>query len=56
MKVFYRTEQVAESSQPSPSALKPRLVVEDWRQHAEIQVDLFVTGFLKARIFGGVMQ
>lgn len=41
MKVFYRTEQVAESSQPSPSALKPRLVVEDWRQHAEIQVDLF---------------
>jgi acetoin utilization deacetylase AcuC-like enzyme len=30
MKVFYRPEQVATSCQPSPSALKPRLVVADW--------------------------
>ena len=30
MKVFYRPEQVASSYLPSPSALKPRLVVADW--------------------------
>jgi acetoin utilization deacetylase AcuC-like enzyme len=30
MKVFYRPEQVATSYQPSPSALKPKLVVADW--------------------------
>jgi len=40
MKVFYRPEQVATSTQPSPSALKPRLVVEDWLAHRQINVEI----------------
>lgn len=33
MKVFYRPEQVAPAQHSSPSAHKPRLVVEDWISH-----------------------
>ncbi len=33
MKVFYRKEQVGPPQRSSPSAHKPRLVVEDWRKH-----------------------
>ncbi len=40
MKVFYRPEQVATSRQPSPSALKPRLVVADWIQDPLIHADI----------------
>jgi acetoin utilization deacetylase AcuC-like enzyme len=40
MKVFYRPEQVATSTQPSPSALKPRLVVEDWLEHRQINAEI----------------
>ncbi len=40
MKVFYRPEQVATSTQPSPSALKPRLVVEDWLAHRQINAEI----------------
>lgn len=40
MKVFYRQEQVATSSQPSPSALKPRLVVEDWLADSQISAEI----------------
>jgi acetoin utilization deacetylase AcuC-like enzyme len=40
MKVFYRPEQVAASYQPSPSALKPRLVVADWLADPHINVEI----------------
>ena len=40
MKVFYRPEQVATSNQPSPSALKPRLVVADWLADPLIDADI----------------
>lgn len=40
MKVFYRPEQVATSCQPSPSALKPQLVVADWLEDAQIHVEI----------------
>jgi len=40
MKVFYRPEQVATSCQPSPSALKPMLVVADWLAHPEINAEI----------------
>lgn len=40
MKVFYRPEQVASSEQPSPSALKPRLVVADWLAQPDIKVEV----------------
>jgi acetoin utilization deacetylase AcuC-like enzyme len=43
MKVFYRPEQVAASRQPSPSALKPRLVVADWL--ADPQIDAQIISF-----------
>jgi acetoin utilization deacetylase AcuC-like enzyme len=33
MKVFYRKEQVGPPQRSSPSAHKPRLVVENWRKH-----------------------
>jgi acetoin utilization deacetylase AcuC-like enzyme len=40
MKVFYRPEQVATSCQPSPSALKPRLVVADWLADPGINAEI----------------
>lgn len=40
MKVFYRPEQVATSHQPSPSALKPKLVVADWLTHSDINAEI----------------
>jgi acetoin utilization deacetylase AcuC-like enzyme len=40
MKVFYRPEQVATSCQPSPSALKPRLVVADWLKDPQIYAEI----------------
>lgn len=40
MKVFYRPEQVASSHQPSPSALKPRWVVEDWLADPRISAEI----------------
>lgn len=40
MKVFYRPEQVAKSDQPSPSALKPKLVVADWLTHPDINAEI----------------
>jgi acetoin utilization deacetylase AcuC-like enzyme len=40
MKVFYRTEQVATSHQPSPSALKPKLVVADWLTQPDINAEI----------------
>lgn len=40
MKVFYRPEQVATSYQPSPSALKPRLVVADWLADPNINAEI----------------
>lgn len=40
MKVFYRPEQVATSEQPSPSALKPRLVVADWLARPDINAEI----------------
>lgn len=40
MKVFYRPEQVASSYQPSPSALKPRLVVADWLADPQINAQI----------------
>ena len=40
MKVFYRPEQVATSYQPSPSALKPRLVVQDWLNDPQINAEI----------------
>ena len=43
MKVFYRPEQVAHTSSFSPSASKPRLVVEDWLKHPEFNIE--VCGF-----------
>lgn len=33
MRVFYREEMIAESGSYSPSAAKPKAVVEDWRAH-----------------------
>ena len=41
MKVFYRPEQVATSHQPSPSALKPRLVVADWLADPHINAEIY---------------
>ncbi len=43
MKVFYRPEQAAETASYSPSARKPRLVVEDWMKYPDFRVD--VCGF-----------
>jgi acetoin utilization deacetylase AcuC-like enzyme len=40
MKVFYRPEQVATSHQPSPSALKPKLVVADWLADPAINAEI----------------
>lgn len=40
MKVFYRPEQVARTSSFSPSALKPQLVVEDWLNRPELNVEV----------------
>jgi acetoin utilization deacetylase AcuC-like enzyme len=40
MKVFYRPEQVATSHQPSPSALKPRLVIQDWLTDEKINMEI----------------
>ena len=40
MKVFYRPEQVATSQQPSPSALKPKLVVADWLNQPDIKAEI----------------
>lgn len=40
MKVFYRREQVAPPQASSPSAHKPRLVVEDWAGHRRIHVEI----------------
>jgi len=40
MKVFYRPEQVATSEQPSPSALKPKLVVADWLAQPDINAEI----------------
>lgn len=38
--VFYRPEMVAESGAYSPSAAKPRLVVEDWLAHFGEQIEV----------------
>jgi acetoin utilization deacetylase AcuC-like enzyme len=40
MKVFYRPEQVATSDLPSPSALKPKLVVADWLADPGINAEI----------------
>ena len=40
MKVFYRPEQVARISSYSPSALKPRLVVEDWLKIPLLKIEI----------------
>ncbi len=40
MKVFYRPEQVARTSSFSPSALKPRLMVEDWLKRTELSIEV----------------
>jgi len=40
MKVFYRPEQVATSQSYSPSALKPRLVVADWKIDYKINMEI----------------
>jgi acetoin utilization deacetylase AcuC-like enzyme len=40
MKVFYRPEQVVTSHQPSPSALKPKLVVADWLARPDIHAEI----------------
>lgn len=40
MKVFYRPQQVAYTSSFSPSASKPRWVVEDWLNDPYIQCDI----------------
>jgi acetoin utilization deacetylase AcuC-like enzyme len=40
MKVFYRPEQVASSHLPSPSALKPRLVIQDWLADEKINMEI----------------
>ena len=40
MKVFYRQEQVGPVQRASPSAHKPRLVVEDWTMHFGAAVEI----------------
>lgn len=40
MKVFYRKEQVGPVQRASPSAHKPRLVVEDWKKHFGTAVEI----------------
>ncbi|WP_158558980.1 histone deacetylase [Rhodoferax lacus] len=40
MKVFYRKEQTAPAQRASPSAHKPRLVVEDWKAHFAESIEL----------------
>lgn len=40
MKVFYRKEQVGPPQRSSPSAHKPRLVVQDWHKHFGAAVEL----------------
>jgi len=40
MKVFYRPEQVATSQSYSPSALKPRLVVADWKADYKVNMEI----------------
>lgn len=40
MKVFYRPEQVATSQSYSPSALKPRLVVADWKVDYKVNMEI----------------
>ena len=40
MKVFYRKEQVGPVQRSSPSAHKPRLVVEDWKKHFGAAIEL----------------
>jgi acetoin utilization deacetylase AcuC-like enzyme len=43
MKVFYRQEQAARTTSFSPSAFKPKLVLADWLQHPEFNIE--VIGF-----------
>ena len=50
MKVFYRPEQVATSRQPSPSALKPRLVVEDWLADPKVNAEICTFEPVDARV------
>lgn len=50
MKVFYRPEQVATSCQPSPSALKPRLVVADWLADPQINAEICTFEPVSAKI------
>jgi acetoin utilization deacetylase AcuC-like enzyme len=40
MKVFYRKEQVGPAQRSSPSAHKPRLVVEDWQKHLGAAIEI----------------
>lgn len=40
MKVFYRPEMVAHTKSLSPSAFKPKLVVEDWQNDALIDAEI----------------
>jgi acetoin utilization deacetylase AcuC-like enzyme len=50
MKVFYRPEQVASSRQPSPSALKPQLVVADWLADPLINAEICTFEPVSAKI------
>lgn len=45
MKVFYRSEQVARTESFSRSALKPRLVVEDWLSTRDIKSQIHIQAF-----------
>ena len=40
MKVFYRPEQVAQTTSFSPSSLKPGLVVQDWLKYSGLDIQL----------------